>query len=65
MTKFEIIEYALKGAREDYRHYINEQQVAEGTQKERFFADLRHQTYKDIRKLERMKKELEEQEVQQ
>lgn len=63
MIELDIIEYALKGARENYRHYINEQIVAEGTPKESFFADLRHQTYKGIRELERMRKELEEQEA--
>lgn len=53
MTNFEMVNYALKGAREEYRHYINEQRVAEGTPKERFYSSLRHQTYKDIKELEK------------
>lgn len=57
MIELDIIEYALKGAREEYRHYINEQIVAEGTPKEKFYSDLRHQTYFDIKELEKLKKE--------
>lgn len=34
MTKLDIIEYALHGAREEYLYYINEQRVAEGTPRE-------------------------------
>lgn len=57
MTKLDIIEYALHGAREEYLYYINEQRVAEGNPQERSFSSLRHQTYLDIKELEKLKKE--------
>lgn len=64
MTEKEILWYAVRGAREYLIKLGEDTKQAEGEVK-KIYSSMFHKTRRELKELERMKKELEEQEVQQ
>lgn len=64
MTERKILWYAVRGARDYFIRLGEDTRKAEGEVR-KIYSSMLHQTGREVRELERMKKELEKQEVQQ